>query len=117
MNPQSEEANETWKFVETTEEEKATIYRYLSKVYRGMRNGLLINSQVQRSYCTPFYLTNKYLYNSWLFYQHLSRTLGWVIILISTVLSQLGVIRPSDSNPNLPKPPSLEWLGALPKPP
>ena len=33
MNPQSEEANETWKFVETTEEEKATIYRYLSKVY------------------------------------------------------------------------------------
>ena len=53
MNPKSEEANETWKFVETTEEEKATIYRYLSKVYRGMRNGLLINSQVQRSYCTP----------------------------------------------------------------
>ena len=44
MNPQDEDANVTWKFLETTEEEKAiltSLYRHLSKVYSQTRDRLL----------------------------------------------------------------------------
>ena len=44
MNPQDEDANVTWKFVEITEEEKAiltSLYRHLSKVYRITRHRII----------------------------------------------------------------------------
>ena len=44
MNPLDKDANVTWKFVETTKEEKAiltSIYRYLSNAYRKIRKEFL----------------------------------------------------------------------------
>ena len=44
MNPLAKDANVTWKFVETTKEEKAiltSIFRYLSKVDGELRHGVL----------------------------------------------------------------------------
>ena len=60
MNPQDEDANVTWKFVEITEEEKAiliSLYRHLREVYRQTRDSLLAHPfSILPYFAVPRYL-------------------------------------------------------------